>query len=223
MAAFGPLQGTVVGQGEKLLIVLMHGFGAPGDDLVPLAGALDLPKARFVFLEAPESMPPPYPGRMWWMIDIGRFENAMRTGDVEGLERAQPPGMVAASRAAHEAILAVRAAHPEGKLVVGGFSQGSMVALDQAATSELEMAGLVLLSSTLVAKDRWFPALDRRKGLPCFQSHGTEDPVLPYVQAQRLRAQLEGSGLEVDWHSFRGGHGIPPEVLASLKAFLIGL
>jgi len=223
MTAFGPLQGTVVGQGDKLLVVLMHGFGAPGDDLVPLGQALDLPEARFVFLEAPEPMPPPYPGRMWWMIDIGRFENAMRTGNVEDLEKAEPEGMRAASEAAGEALKAVRKAYPEGKLVVGGFSQGSMVALDQAATTDLEMAGLVLLSSTLLARDRWFPTLNARQGLPCFQSHGSEDPVLPFVQAQRLRAQLEGAGLAVDWHGFRGGHGIPPEILAGLKAFLQGL
>lgn len=220
MTAFGPLQGTVVGQGDKLLIVLMHGFGAPGDDLVPLAGALNLPEARFVFLEAPEPMPPPYPGRMWWMIDVGRFENAMRTGALDALEKAEPEGLSASSRAVAAALRAVRERFPAGKMVVGGFSQGSMVALDVAASTDVEMEALVLLSSTLMARSRWFPALQKRENFPCFQSHGTEDPVLPFVQAQRLRAELESAGVSVDWHSFTGGHGIPPETLASLQNFL---
>jgi phospholipase/carboxylesterase len=62
--------------------------------------------------------------------------------------------------------------------------------------------------------------MPRRKGLPVFQSHGTQDDLLPYVGAERLRDALNKSGLIVEWHSFRGGHEIPESVLRTLSVFL---
>lgn len=221
MPTFGTLNATVAGSGDKLLVVLLHGFGAPGTDLVPLADALDLPEARFVFLEAPTELPPQYMGgRAWWMIDIGRFERAMASGDVAELESAVPEGMQDVSAQARGAFEAIRAAHPEMPMVIGGFSQGSMVALDVAAQSSLDIAGLVLMSSTLMAKSRWFPALEARKGLPCLLTHGRQDTVLPFVQAQRLRAELEAAGQDVQWLQFEGGHAIPIDVLRAVREFL---
>src|SRR4051794_30799179 len=73
---------------RPLTVVLLHGFGAPGDDLVPLASALDAPAGTtFVFPEALHDMMelvgPMYAGaRAWWMIDMARFERALQTGAV---------------------------------------------------------------------------------------------------------------------------------------------
>src|SRR5262245_45871791 len=68
------------GGGEGPLVVLLHGFGAPGDDLVPLFRQLDVPRSvRFAFPEAPidlgELVGPAYAGgRAWWMIDPAWFD-----------------------------------------------------------------------------------------------------------------------------------------------------
>ncbi|MDH4186653.1 MAG: hypothetical protein OEV08_06630, partial [Nitrospira sp.] len=81
-------------------------------------------------------------------------------------------------------------------------------------------AGLVQLSGTLLAAQEWSPLLRTRKGLPVFQSHGTQDEVLPCVGAERLRETLAHAGLSVEWHSFRGGHEIPRVVLQRLGLFI---
>jgi phospholipase/carboxylesterase len=62
--------------------------------------------------------------------------------------------------------------------------------------------------------------MPKRKGLPVFQSHGTMDDILPFIGAERLRDALTGAGVVVDWHGFRGGHEIPPLVVARLGRFL---
>src|SRR5262245_27065800 len=95
-----------------LTCVLMHGFGAPGDDLVGLVDAIAAPpgvgrETRFVFPEAPNSLadlaPPEYrsvPGldhaRAWWMIDTAEAERAMRRGEVRDMSRQDPPGLAEA-------------------------------------------------------------------------------------------------------------------------------
>ena len=60
------------GGGNGPLVVLLHGFGAPGDDLVPLSEYLDAPTGtRFLFPEAPISIPMGFgDSRAWWMIDM---------------------------------------------------------------------------------------------------------------------------------------------------------
>jgi phospholipase/carboxylesterase len=52
------------------------------------------------------------------------------------------------------------------------------------------------------------------------QSHGDQDGILSYAAAGRLRDALIAAGLDVEWHSFRGGHEIPPDVLRAVGRFL---
>jgi len=72
----------------------------------------------------------------------------------------------------------------------------------------------------LLAQAVWSPLMPKRKGLSVFQSHGTEDDILPHIGAERLRDALNQAGLAVDWHSFRGGHEIPEPVLQRLGMFI---
>ncbi len=111
-------------------------------------------------------------------------------------------------------------APPPGKVVLGGFSQGAMLSLDVALRTTHPLAGLVLMSGTHIAADEWAPRLEARQGLPVFMSHGTADPLLRFAVAEGLRDTLVASGIPVEWVSFRGGHGIPPEVLDKVGAFL---
>jgi phospholipase/carboxylesterase len=110
-----------------------------------------------------------------------------------------------------------------GRLVLGGFSQGAMLATDITLRDPRPLAGLVILSGTLLAEDVWRPLMPARKGLRVFQSHGTSDPILPYVIAERLRDALAAAGLDVAFQSFDDGHGIPPDVLRGLSSFLAGI
>ena len=75
-ARLGGLDTVIVGEGDGPAVVLLHGFGAPGEDLVPLARMLDAPPGtRFVFPVGPIELGLPFSeARAWWMIDISRFE-----------------------------------------------------------------------------------------------------------------------------------------------------
>jgi phospholipase/carboxylesterase len=226
------VRGVVPGEIKEknpLTVILMHGFGAPGHDLVGLAEGLDLPPGtELIFPEAPlelaalTGMPAFGDARAWWLIDMERIQRAMMRGEPRNL-REVPDGLVEA-REAIDMLLAslVKEGKKPERIVLGGFSQGSMLALDVVLRSSLPIGGLVILSGTIIAEDEWTPLLAKaaRSGLRVFQSHGTEDPILPFEVAEKLRDALRTAGLDVEFHSFAGGHGIPPRVLSSLDAWL---
>ncbi len=226
----GPLDAIVVpqapGHPADLTVVLLHGFGAPGTDLVGLAAALQpLPGVRFVFPAAPhplrDPMMPPG-GRAWWDIDMFELHFALTSGRFEALARATPPGLEQAREALDAALEALCKDHgvQPDQLVVGGFSQGAMLACDWALHSSRPLRALVLLSGMLICEEAWVSRMPARAGLPVFQSHSPDDQVLPVLLAERLFELLRQGGLEPEYVSFRGGHGIAAEVVESLRSFL---
>jgi phospholipase/carboxylesterase len=218
---------------DGLVVVLCHGFGAPGDDLVPLGRALPAPPGtHFVFPEARLSlaeitgMPQALvgPGRAWWPIDMEKLDRAMRSGEVRDLSRDVPEGL-AESRAALLSLLDALEAEgvPSSRVVLGGFSQGAMLATDVVLRSPRAFAGLVILSGTLLCEDEWLPLMAARKGLPVYMSHGEQDPLLPFSAAERLKDELVRAGAAVKFRAFRGGHEIPSPVLSDVSSMLSGL
>jgi len=82
------------GGGNGPLVVLLHGYGAPGDDLVPLQRVLNVPsEVRFAFPEAPLSPPDlaMYGGRAWWPIDVMALQQAAAAGRARDRMRETPP------------------------------------------------------------------------------------------------------------------------------------
>jgi len=211
------------GGGRGPVVVLLHGFGAPGDDLVPLWRTLSAPaETRFVFPVAPIDLGPAYMGgRAWWPLDLEERMRRQALGEKRDVSEV-PEGLDTA-RARVDALLddVERTLKPApGKLVLGGFSQGAMLALDTALRSTRPLAGLVLLSGTHIAANEWASRFDARRGLPVFMSHGQSDELLPFAIAERLKNTLAERGLPVEWAPFRAGHGIPPGVVDALGAFL---
>jgi phospholipase/carboxylesterase len=213
------------GGGDGPVVVLLHGFGAPGDDLVSLWRALGVPAGtRFAFPEAPVSLEPfGYgSGRAWWMIDMDRLVELQRgrPADAVRLRKDVPPGL-ADARAKVTAMLGalVKELAPS-RVVLGGFSQGAMLSVDVALHADVELAGLVLMSGTIVAEDEWEPLFAKRRGLPVVQSHGEADPLLPYANAEVLREKMTAAGWGVTFLQFRGGHEIPTRVVDGVSAFL---
>lgn len=204
----------------ELLCVLCHGYGAPGDDLVPVGEAVAHPGVAFAFPEAPIDLG--FGGRAWWNIDVSRFANAMHDGNVDALMDDVPDGLADARKKLRETVddLAVRMKLPMSKIVVGGFSQGAMITTDLALRLEEAPAALAIFSGTLVCRPEWTKLAPKRKGLQVLQSHGEQDPILPYPIALELHRLLLSAGLNVDFISFRGGHGIAPSVVEKLRALL---
>lgn len=218
--ALAGLTTHIVGPADALTtVVLLHGFGAPGDDLVALARYLDVPRTRFVFPEAPIELGGLYgDARAWWRLDLARLEEELRRGTARDRRDEVPDGLVEA-RAHLEALLAALAV-PAGQLVLGGFSQGAMLALDVALHQATPPAGLVLMSGTLLAQAVWGPRMPTLAGVPVLLSHGRSDGLLPFAIAEALREQLTAAGAAVTWVPFAGGHEIPPPVLTAFAGLL---
>jgi phospholipase/carboxylesterase len=108
-------------------------------------------------------------------------------------------------------------------VVLGGFSQGAMVTTDLALRQDEAPAALVILSGTLLTEAEWRTRAPRRKGLSVLQSHGRQDPILPFDDAVALRELLQEAGLSVDFLPFDGPHSIPEEALDRLGALLLSL
>jgi len=212
------------GGGDGPIVILLHGFGAPGDDLVSLSDVLEAPAGtRWLFPEAPLSLNMGFgEARAWWLIDMARIQAERAAGLVRDLSLEVPHGL----GSAREQLLAILKELPRElmidyqKTVIGGFSQGAMLACDAVLHSDYPFAGLVQLSSNLLAQPLWGPLMPQRRGLPVFQSHGTLDTILPYAGAERLREALSRAGLRVEWHGFRGGHEIPASVVIALSLYL---
>jgi len=212
-------------------IVLCHGFGAPGDDLVGLQGELvhlqpSLASARFYFPTAPLSLGGFGWGdsRAWWMIDLPTIQRLQQADPaaLREFRKQEPEGMAAARSLFKKLVLdvATQTGLPMKKVVLGGFSQGAMLSTDVALRLEEAPAGLAILSGTLLLEDQWRAKARARAGLPVFQSHGRQDPLLGFAAAEALRDLLTESGLAVEFHAFDGGHGIAPDVAVKLASFL---
>jgi len=212
------------GSGEGPLVVLLHGFGAPGDDLVALWRYLNVPnEVRFLFPAAPMQLDMGFgDARAWWMLDMERITQARAQGQWDELSQEIPRGLSPARTQIQDVLSLAREtlSVPSQSLVLGGFSQGAMLSTDVALHSDIPFAGLALLSSTLIAKQEWLARFPNRKDLPVFQSHGTDDPILAFSMAQQLRDHIQTAGLPVSWVEFQGGHEIPIQVLEGLGTFL---
>jgi phospholipase/carboxylesterase len=217
----------------ELVVVMCHGFGAPGADLVSLgpeiaamrpelAGSL-----RFVFPAAPLSLDAfgLYGGRAWWLLDLEARMRMIERGEIRSLRNDVPHGLSEARDSMLDLVRAVasEAGLPASKIVLGGFSQGGMIATDVALHLPEAPAALVILSGTLMNEDGWRELAPRRRSLPVFQSHGRDDAILPFVAAEWLRDLLQGAGLDVEFVPFAGAHAIPRVVLDRLAAFLAQL
>jgi phospholipase/carboxylesterase len=210
----------------RTVVVLCHGFGAPGDDLVSIAlelmhqGTKLASGVQFVFPEAPmtlESLGMPG-GRAWWMIDTERLMASQRGEAAKRDRNEKPAGLETARNALSELVTKISAKTklPLSKFILGGFSQGAMVMTDLALRQKENVAGLAILSGTLLNEDEWKKNAANHKGLRVVQSHGRQDPLLSFQLAEELRNLLTAAGAEVHFLAFDGGHTITVEALRKL-------
>jgi phospholipase/carboxylesterase len=221
---YGPLQciELLAGAEPRLLLVLCHGYGAPGEDLYPLALELlelvpeDATTGIRCLLPAAPLSPiefRPFGGRAWWPLDLERIVEQIASGDLQSLTQREPAGLPEA-RATLTAFLNAAGSDRATPLVLGGFSQGAMLATDTALRGELPTpSGLLLYSGSLLCASDWIANQSRLTGCPVVQSHGRTDPILPYAAGLALNELLKGGGAETEFVSFSDGHTIPFEAL----------
>jgi phospholipase/carboxylesterase len=201
------------GEDTKKHAVLLHGFGADAADLFPLADVLDPDEQwNFMFPDAPLEVPigPMWTGRGWFPISLRDLEAGIDFTQV------RPPGLSESSAIISELVFNLNAEN----LVLGGFSQGAMVATNVALGNPTDIKGLMLLSGALLDEQGWKKKAPALKGVKFIQSHGAQDPVIPFSAGQRLFDLLRASGLDGQLVSFSGGHEIPGPVVKKAAEFL---
>ncbi|MGZ5967118.1 MAG: alpha/beta hydrolase, partial [Polyangiales bacterium] len=214
----GPLRVREVGAERGPAVVLCHGYGAPGEDLVGLASAIGIPELRYVFPEGPLSIDTGWiEGRAWWPVDMMRLQMEIASGRGRRWDPdAIPEGMAEARRALRSCLDALQL--DLEKTVIGGFSQGAMITTDLVLGEKLPFAGLAILSGSYVDRHRWLPGM---KGAPpVFQSHGLADPILPFGVAEMLHQALLDAGVQAEFVRAPGGHEIRPIVTDGLRSFV---
>jgi phospholipase/carboxylesterase len=221
------------GRAPELVCVLCHGFGAPGDDLVPL-GAEFLQREQalkdrvlFVFPAAPHSLAAQGlpEGRAWWQIDMLKLQRAVQLGELRDLRRDAPHGLAEARELLSATLrqLQSQLGLPASHFVLGGFSQGSMLATDLTLHLTDKPAGLIVYSGTLLNEEDWRSRSATCAGLSILQSHGRSDPLLPFALAEELREMFRQAGAKVEFHAFSGMHTIPHAALLSTTRYLKAL
>ncbi len=218
------------GQVPQLIVIICHGFGAPGTDLVPLGHeVLRLsPKLaetiRLVFPAAPLSLDEfgMVGGRAWWHLDINRLTQAIESGELRDLRENLPDDLPQARQMLLSLIEDVQRETelPMSRLVLGGFSQGSMLATDVALRLPEAPAALCIWSGTLLCESIWKELAAKRDKLMVLQSHGHQDPVLPFEGGIWLRDLLRNAGASVEFIEFDGVHTIPAEAVHRFATLL---
>jgi phospholipase/carboxylesterase len=211
------------------LCVLCHGFGASGDDLVSLAEPMiqHLPQGAkvpvFVFPEGPidlasQGMPG---GRAWWPLNMARLMQLAATNDFGAMRNEVPPGIDNARNqlVATIELLMARYAIRYDHLVLGGFSQGAMLATDTTLRGTQQPPGkLLAMSGALIGESSWREHIDRLDNLKIIQSHGRQDSILPIQTGRWLHEFFKSSSAKVDYTEFDGDHTIPYEIIPKLLA-----
>ena len=220
-------------QVPRTVAIFCHGFGAPGDDLVPVGAQILqqfpqlLDESVFVFPEAPLSLFDQgiSNGRAWWPLDLDRLSRGLDGRDFEQMRKDLPDHLPAARTMLLGLIEEVlqRYQLPISKIVLGGFSQGAMLSTDVALQLEQPPGGLVVWSGALLNEEEWSARAGRLKGVPVIQSHGTADPIVAPRSADWLQELLTSSGADMNFIGFEGSHTIPMAAITATGTLLTRL
>lgn len=208
----GPISAPANGVAPRSLVILLHGYGSNGADLIGLVPywRAALPDTLFLSPNAPQPCPGAPGGRQWW-----------------ALESLAPEARAAGVRISAPALNAYIDHHlaanglGEDKLALVGFSQGTMMALHVGPRREKVIASIVGYSGMLADPEALGAELATRP--PVLLVHGDSDEVLPVSAMHQAQARLESLGFEVASHvSPRLGHSIDEIGLQLGARFLTG-
>jgi phospholipase/carboxylesterase len=194
-----------------ILVVWLHGLGADGTDLMPVADFLRLPSElpiRHLFPDAPVrpvTINGGYNMRAWY--DIWRMD----------LQEGVDEDGIAESVRSIVGEIGMQRQHGE-QVVLIGFSQGGVIALGAALALQPQPLGVAMLSSYAP-----YPDLAPAAGLAVFIGHGSHDDVVPVAASRHADERLRAVGARSQYHRYPMGHSISEEEIEDLRNWLLAL
>ncbi len=207
------------GAAPQALVILLHGYAMQPEDLAPFGSSVGVP-AWYLFPQGPVAAPGG--GQAWWEINQAA-RAAARLSAPRDLANEAPAGVPAAREQLNHFVSNCRERFQPRQLIVGGFSQGGMLACDWQLHSPPGANALMLLSASRLNITEWQSRSSVLQGLPILVSHGKRDADLAFAAVENLCAFVRGAGANVTWTSFDGGHEIPLPVWRCVRRFLFQL
>jgi len=193
--------------GKKLpTLIALHGRGTDENDLVPVALALEIPDLLLVSPRAPFAFP--YGGYAWYEL---------------GLEAIPEPETLNASlELLRKFVEEVETGYPvdPDRLILLGFSQGTMMAYATALVNPEKFRGIVALSGYMPIRSNVPLQLNNLAGLPVFISHGSNDQIIPVQYGREAAKLLTDAGAKVTYHEYSMGHEIREETMRDIKKWV---
>lgn len=197
------------GKTERL-VILAHGLGADGQDLIGLGSemASKLPNTTFISPDAPFPCDMAPYGRQWFSLQ------SREEADLEREVKIVAPilnGYIDMKLKEYELTI--------DKLALVGFSQGTMTSLYTALRREDSVAAIVGFSGAMVAAAKLPREIKSRP--PVCLIHGEADPVVPFVAMGIAERALKAADVLVETHARPNlPHGIDPQGLDIASNFL---
>jgi phospholipase/carboxylesterase len=188
------------GGSPNQIVLLLHGYGSNGADLISLAPHWQraLPDALFLAPNAPERLGSLSSGYQWWPL-AAFTPQALASGAAS----AAPAIDAFIDRKLEQYGL------PEAKLAIVGFSQGTMMALHVGLRRPRQVAAIVGYSGMLTGGHE-LSHLPITKP-PVLLVHGSADPIVPVAALHAAKSELEHLGIDVAAHISPGvGHSVDP-------------
>ncbi len=208
----------VHGSGEpKHTIIWLHGLGATANDFPPIVPELGLDAGRairFIFPQAPDRP-----------ITINGGMRMPGWYDIKGMsiEDKQDAIGMAESRTMLDSIIQTQidSGVPSENIIVAGFSQGGAVAYFTAVRSQVQLAGVLALSTYLpFSENTQEEQTGKNIRTPIFASHGTFDPVVPISLGKSSADSLSGLGYDVRWKTYPMEHNVVMEQIKDIGAWI---
>ena len=206
----GPVLAPLSGSDAKQLVVMLHGVGSDGDDLIGLAPYFQkiLPDALFVSPHAPFAFDMAPQGYQWFSL-----QDMTPEARLAGTQTASP-----ILNSFIDAQL-TKAGLGDKDLALIGFSQGTMMALHVGLRRTATISGILGFSGMLVGSELLADAIQSRP--PVFLAHGDADDVVPVSSLAEAVDALEAVNVSVTQHISSGlGHGLDDDGISRGMEFM---
>lgn len=199
-------------------VIWLHGLGADGNDFVSVVRELKLPDnlpIRFIFPHAPMrpvSINGGYVMRAWY--DLGQGPNGLQSNEQD----------IRASQIEIEKLIEheISRGVASDKIILAGFSQGGVIALQTGLRHNKKLNGIMALSTYLGMPDLLEKEASAiNKTIPIFMAHGDQDNVINISLGAKSRDALSENGYAIDWHDYPMAHSVCMEEIEDISTWML--